>query len=261
MPERSAGQPAHPTPGLVGPTLAGTVLASVVVLVAQVVWVVRRKLPTLVGLDVSGPLADHHPGDPLRMVVLGDSTLTGPGLASAADVWLRQALAEIDLGRPVELVSLARGGSRVADVRGQVEAATAVGADVAVLAVGANDAIHGTAPRRFAADLDETIAHLLDHVSVIAVANLGDLGNLARVPRPLTVVLRRRSRTICRRIEDVVAGHERAVLLDVTTGNLGFRDRSVFAADLFHPARAGHAIWARAARPGLEAMLSRMATP
>ncbi|MCU1452505.1 MAG: family lipase, partial [Acidimicrobiales bacterium] len=237
---RATGRPPirltrRPSPGRLLPAAAGIALGAATVLAAQVVWVVRRKLPTLTELDVSGPLAGHLAGAPVRMVALGDSTLTGPGLETPADVWIRQALAEIDVGRPVDLVSLARGGSRAADVRRRVDEAVAVGADLAVIAVGANDAIHGTPPARFAADLDATISQLLDHVAVVAVANLGDLGNLARVPRPLTAVLRRRSRTICRRIEDVVARHERAVLLDVTTSNVGFRDRSVFAADLFHP--------------------------
>ncbi len=60
------------------------------------------------------------------------------------------------------------------------------------------------------------------------------------MPPPLNSVLGRRSRTICRRIEAVVSRHERAVLLDVTPTNEAFRDRSVFAPDLFHPARSGH---------------------
>ena len=42
----------------------------------------------------------------------------------------------------------------------------------------------------------------------------------------------------------------------VTVVDDHFRDRTVFAADLFHPARAGHALWAEAALPGLSAALA-----
>ena len=49
--------------------------------------------------------------------------------------------------------------------------------------------------------------------------------------------------------------------LDVTASNVGFRDRGVFAEDLFHPNEHGHALWAEAARPGLRDLLDRATDP
>ena len=63
-----------------------------------------------VGIDASGRVHGRQDGPPLTMVVLGDSTSTGPGLTDPEDTWFRQALAELDLPRPVEVVSLAVGG-------------------------------------------------------------------------------------------------------------------------------------------------------
>ena len=86
---------------------------------------------------------------------------------------------------------------------------------------------------------------------VVAAANVGNLGNIARVPPPLSTVLRARSQVMRSVIEDVVRSHERAVLIDVTAADDIFRDRRVFTPDLFHPGPVGHAAWADAALPGL----------
>lgn len=235
--------------------VAAVALAAPLGLLGEVVWVVRRRLPTLSGLDPSGVVAGPQSQPPIRLVVLGDSTLTGPGLRSPEEIWLRRALHELRLDQTVEVTSLAVGGSRVADVRRLIDKALAVEADVAVVAVGCNDAIHATPVRQFTRDLDLVVRRLLERFAVVAVSNVGDLGNLARVPRPLKSVLRRRSRLICRAVEAVVADHDRAVLLDVTPTNGAFRDRGVYAPDLFHPSHVGHSIWAEAAVPGLQQAL------
>ncbi|MCU1353382.1 MAG: Secreted protein [Acidimicrobiales bacterium] len=239
---------------------ASGVLAGAAVLIAEVVWVTRRRLPSLTGLDASGLVAGSGEGPPVRLIVLGDSTVTGPGLTRPDEIWLRRALVELELHHPVDVLSFAVGGSRVSDVRRGLDQALAIPADLAVVAVGSNDAIHATPTRQFARDLDDVVRRLLEHVPVVAVGNVGDLGNIARVPPPLKSVLRRRGRIICRQIEEVVARHSRAVLLDVTTSDAAFRDRSVFAPDLFHPSPVGHSHWARAAVPGLQATFQTLGT-
>lgn len=224
----------------------------------EVVWVARRRLPTLVGLDASCTVPGSDARPPVRVVFLGDSSLTGPGLRGPEDVWMRQALDRLDHDRPMEITSLAVGGSRVADVAGRVEQALELSPDLLVLAVGANDAIHGTRVTTFASRLDAVLERILVAVPLVAVANLGDLGNVARLPRPLNAAMRARSALICSAIEQVVASHRRAVLLDVTGSNEAFRDRHVFGADLFHPNELGHSIWAEAVLPGLESAFGRL---
>ena len=81
----------------------------------------------------------------MRVVALGDSTLTGPGIADPSDIWLRQALHRMELEPSIEVISLAVGGSRVADVLGQATSAIDLHPALIVVAVGANDAC--TAPR------------------------------------------------------------------------------------------------------------------
>jgi len=236
----------------------GVVLAPMVGLLAELLWVVHRQLPSLEELDASGvldPGGTQHP--PLRLVVMGDSSLTGPGLTHADEIWLRQALREVDIGRPTEIVSFAAGGSRVCDVRRAVDRAIADGGDIAVVAGGSNDAIHGTVTSQFERDLDGALQRLLECFTVVAIANVGDLGNIARVPPPLDQVLRRRSRAICRAIERVAARHPGAVLIDVTPADSSFKDPAIFADDLFHPGPVGHSVWAAAAAPALKEAVAR----
>lgn len=241
---------------------AGVMAGGSLGLAGEVLWATRRRLPVLDPVDVSGEVAGRRCDlSPLRLVVLGDSTCTGPGLECPEDLWLRRALLELDLDRPVEVASLAVGGSRAADVSTRVDDALALQPDVALIAVGSNDALHGSPAGRFGVTLDQILRRLLEEIPVAAVVNVGDLGNIPRLPRPLNSAMRRRGRTICRHVETVVADHDRAVLLDVTTVDVHFRDPSVFGPDLFHPNPLGHSIWASAAVLGLQEALSRASRP
>jgi acyl-CoA thioesterase-1 len=195
----------------------------------------------------------------VRVVALGDSTLTGPGLSCPDDVWLPLALRDLGGELRFEYVSLAVGGSRAADVLTRVPDALRLDPDIVVVAVGANDALHAVPLRQTRERLDSTISRLLRSVDVVAVANVGDLGNVARVPSPLSSAIRLRGRRTTRMIERVVEGHDGAVLLDVTSANSAFRDRDVFTPDLFHPGIEGHRAWARAVTPGLRTALERLA--
>ena len=245
---------------------AGVAVASTT-LVGQLLWTGHRRLPSQTppsttvltfGAASGGDDApSNRPRAPVRVVALGDSTLTGPGLERGEQVWLPHALATLGSSQPIEYVSLAVGGSRVADAAARVRDALVLAPDVVVVAVGANDVLHGVPLHRIRRRLDELIRSLLDRVDVVAIANVGDLGNIARVPAPLSSLARVRAARVCRAIERVVSSHERAVLLDVTPADTVFRSRSVYTPDLFHPGPDGHAAWARAVLPQLRLAVER----
>ncbi len=221
-------------------------------LVAEYLWTTRRPLPSLTGIDASGVIGGAAGRAPVRVVALGDSTLTGPGLDDPGDIWLPRALAQLDVPHGFELISLAVGGSRAVDVAARIDEAIELDPELVVVAVGCNDVIRSTPTRRFAATLDSSVARLAATGVVVAVVNIGDLGTIARLVWPLSRLVTVRSSSIRRAIEHVVERHDRAVLLDVTPSNAGFRDRTVFAADLFHPAPVGHALWADSIRSDLQ---------
>src|SRR6187401_1153762 len=172
MPGRSAVRTAASVAALASGALAG--------LVAEYYWTTRRPLPSLTGVEESGRIGGTSSETPLRVVALGDSTLTGPGIDDPRDIWLPRALAHLDVPGGVELISLAVGGSCAVDVAARVDEAIELDPDLVVIAVGCNDVIHSTPTRRFAATLDSVIDRLHRADVVVAVANIGDLGTIAR---------------------------------------------------------------------------------
>ena len=229
-------------------------------LVAELVWAGRRPLPEFPDVDASGVVPASAPSDepPLSVVLLGDSTLTGPGLDAPQDIWLRQAIRRLRLSRAVRVDSLAVGGSRVSDVAARVAEAAALKPDLAVVAVGSNDVIRGVPVQTLARKLGSVVDSLLDAAPVVAAANMGDLGNILRFPAPLNAVLRVRSRQAARAIGATLERRRRAVLLDVTRSNPAFRDPGVFVADRFHPNAVGQAAWADSALPGMREAFDRL---
>lgn len=230
-------------------------VATTATLAAEVLWTAYRPLPHGGNHDASATVGAHRDGRPLRVVAVGDSTLTGPGLEHPGEVWLRQALELVDHPTPIELTSLAVGGSRAVDVARRLPDALDAEPDVVVVAVGSNDAIHATPLRQFLSHYDRTLA-ALSEVAPVAVTNLGDLGCIVRFPPPLRQAARRRGRSISAAIERTVARHANVTLLDVSPANPSFADRSLFGPDLFHPTATGHAMWAHSIAPQLAPVLA-----
>lgn len=234
----------------------GVALATAGGLWAQVRHTANAPLPHFGDLDPSGRYGGDDGRRPLRVVVLGDSSMTGPGLGSPADIWIARAAAS--LGRPVELRSHARGGSRARDVLdAQVPEALDERTDLVVVAVGANDAIHATPLRSYARTLERLLERLADVAPVVSLG-IGDLSVIPRLPRTFRPVVARRSASIDRIHTLVTADRDHVVRVPVSKlSDHLFRDRSreLFAADLFHPNRHGHSLWAELFRPYLERAL------
>ncbi len=233
--------------------VTGVVAGTVALVGVQARVAVRRgDLPSVEGWDASGCEGPaDSPG--LRLAALGDSTLTGPGLASGRAVWIRavaRALAEAE-GVCVEVRSFAVEGARVLDVvADQLDDALLWKPDVVVTAVGTNDAVHVTPLGRVERSFDRLVGELVASVPAVVVGGVGDLGAIARVPFPLTVPLAARGRRVDRRIRAVAARHG-AHYIDVSSVDAAFRRgrRGLYSPDLFHPNELGHALWAHAATP------------
>ena len=242
--------------GVVATVLAGTGA----VLAGQALYATRRRdLPTVLGADASG-----FEGDPshrcVRVAAAGDSTLTGPGLDDPGDVWLRQALRDLAIAQQCrfELRSFAVGGARMTDVvRDQIEELIAFRPDVAVVVVGTNDAIHFTPLADLRASCERLAARVAAEVPDVLLGGVGDLANIARLQWPLAAALRRRGRAVDRVIRAVAARHDNVHYVVVSRSVDDFRHGgpALFAADLFHPNRDGHALWATVAREALERAL------
>lgn len=228
----------------------------------QVVRAARRKdLPTLENQDPSGLFG--NPGAPLlRVVVIGDSSVTAPGVEPLDAAWPRQVCFRLADRYRVELRSVAVGGSKARDVLAtQLDAAIEFQPDIAVISVGANDALRGTPLPRFEREFREILAGLTPHVPGIAVSGVGDLGSIPRLPAMARALVRIRGRSFDRAIRRVVVDYP-----DVTKTNTWspgwneFRTNpdQVFAGDLFHASAYGHRIYTEAAMPAVEALVERL---
>jgi lysophospholipase L1-like esterase len=239
--------------------VASVPLAAAAIVAGEVLRAaVRRDLPSYQNQDPSGVFGDLA-SPPLRIVALGDSSVTAPGVEELDDVWIRTVARTFADRYRVELISLAVGGSKARDViEGQLDEAIRLRPHVVSVSVGANDALRGTPPSRFRHEIGEITRRLENSGAVVVLYGMGDLGSIPRLPPALSRLATNRSARfdqICREVavanRRTLKVHTRGRILEV------FRDdRSLFAGDLFHACGLGHAVFAEQALPVFEAAVA-----
>lgn len=211
-------------------------------LAAAVLW----PVPDQTSFDASAVLGDGVP--PLRVAALGDSTLTGPGVESADEIWARVVGRRLvgELGRQVDLRSFGAGGATATEVvAGQLDAALDFAPHLALVSVGANDVIRGVPMRRFSLNLDRIVSSLTDNGALVVCSGVGDLGSIPRLAPPLRQVASRLGRRADRAHTAVARRHGALKAEQWGWSSEQFRTRrDVWSADRFHPNAAGHLVWA-----------------
>lgn len=244
---------------MTGLPLAGLPLASLGLLTAQVLYATRRDLPSFTDLDPSGTVGDPAL-PPLRVLAMGDSTITGAGLDDPSEIWVRLVAQRLADRFHVEVTSLARGGARVRHVLSdQLPRALRMHPDLVLLSVGGNDALRGTPIGQLEADLEAVVASLTESGAAVALLGVGDLGTIPRLPRPLASLARVCGRRVDRVEARVAARHHGAAKADSWKAETteAFRTQpELFAPDLFHASSAGHREWASLAIPAVEEALA-----
>ncbi len=223
----------------------------------------RRDLPSFTNQDPSGSFGGGNAAA-LRIVALGDSSITAPGVEPLDDCWIRRVAIELAAERRVELTSVGRGGAKSRDVlTSQVGQANALGADLALLSVGANDVLRLTPLRRFEAEMIEICARLVPNVGTVVILGVGDLGTIPRLPRDVAWWVSRRARranSIARSMED---RFDTVASCDPWTTMTGFRTRDprLWVGDRFHASAAGHEIFYKGALPVVRKALASVESP
>ncbi|NES14283.1 MULTISPECIES: SGNH/GDSL hydrolase family protein [Micromonospora] len=195
---------------------------------------------------------------PLRLVLLGDSSALGVGVARFEDTiggQLAHLLAEGPPGRRVQLSSVGVSGSRSTDLATQVaRALLGERPDVAVVLIGANDATALARPADAAAYLGSAVRRLREaHVEVV-VATCPDLGAVRAVAAPLRQVLAWSGRRIARaQTAAVLDAGGTVVDLGTETGPVFRADAGTLCHDGYHPSADGYRVWAHALLPAVEA--------
>lgn len=211
-------------------------------LALEAAYAVLRRSPRLEDFDPSGRFGEES-HRPFRLAVLGDSTVTGPGVLSADNTWARIVARRVaDLGHRVELMSFAKSGSRTRDViADQMSPALEWDPDLILVSIGANDLIKGGSASRFGLELDHLIGALVKGGAPVVQKGLGDLGTIPRLVPPLRGLITRRSLMFDEIQRRVAAGHGSTVVEHRTDSRrIWLDDRDLWAEDLFHISAKGH---------------------
>ena len=235
-------------------------VAGVGVLVAQVLRAAHRDdLPSLQDQDPSGTFGDSALPR-LRVVVLGDSTVTAPGVIPLGAAWPQRLGRHLSDRFHVDVESVAVGGSKVRDVlRNQLVPALALDPDLAVVSVGANDALRGTPIAQFEAEYRLLLNRLQEQVPLVVAGGVGDLGTLVRLPTLARAIGRVRGRAVNNTIRRVAHGRHGVVKTE-TWGPawVGFEQapNHYFAADHFHASAMGHGLFGGSICVAADALLA-----
>lgn len=239
--------------GVVALGAAVALLLLAVLVLAEILFAAyRTDLPWFTGFDPSGVFGDS--GVTVRIVALGDSTMTGPGLADVEDVWVRRLARQLAGDYRVELTSLATGGATVGEVvADQLPAALALQPHVVVVSAGGNDVIRRTPIRRVEADFRRLFDALEESGAVVVVLGLGDLGAAPRLATPSDRLVTLAALRVERALDDAVAGRPRLHVVDIFDRSRILRDQpELFAPDGFHPGGDVHRRVADTVRAALD---------
>lgn len=233
--------------------------AAAVVVAGQVLRAAHRNdLPSFPNQDPSGTFGVET-APPLRIVALGDSSITAPGVENIDNAFVRRVARALAAHHRVELISVAVGGAKARDViEGQLAEAIRLTPDVALVSVGANDALRGVPPARYRVELTEIVDRLEQTGASVVVFGMGDMASIPRLPPTLRTWAAHRSEVFDRIARNVAASSLRTVKVH-TLGKVRsafHEDPSLFAGDMFHASDSGHAVFAEAALPALEAAVA-----
>ena len=238
--------------------IARGALAGAVLLGLETAYAVLRPSPDLEQFDPSQQFGDRD-GPQLRVAVLGDSSVTAPGVAGPEEIWISHVCNRLGADWHVEMRSFAVGGAMVKDlIAEQMEEAILFGPDLVFVSVGSNDAIKGVQIKRYAQDLDFLIGELAETGAIVVQSGVGDLGTIPRLHPPLRNLISRRARAFDR-VHWRVADRHGSTVVDRRGDNLGewYSDRSLWADDLFHVSAHGHARWAEIVWRTVEPLVKR----
>ncbi|WP_435747822.1 SGNH/GDSL hydrolase family protein [Nocardioides sp. SYSU DS0663] len=200
-------------------------------------------------------------GDPIDLLVLGDSIAAGLGADGPKGTFGAQLARRLapKARRSVRLHTAAVVGAESSMLRAQLAGLPAgYRPDVAVIVVGGNDVTHRVKVADSCQHLAEAILALRELDVPVVVGTCPDLGALTVLQQPLRTLARVASRQLASAQRDVAVRHGALAvsLADVVGPFFVTRPDEMFAADRFHPSTAGYKRTAKAVLPSVLAALS-----
>ena len=244
--------------------VAGAVAAAATALLRRQAAVARGRIGKALGevaRDADKVWKPGLPGEPLDLLVLGDSIAAGLGAERRKDTLgarVARGLAK-EVHRPVRLRGAAVVGAESSDLAAQLAGLPGgYRPHAVVIVVGGNDVTHRVPVASAVAHLEHAVARLRDRGAAVVVGTCPDLGALRPVPQPLRAVGSRMSRQLAAaQAAAVVRRGAHAVSLARTVGPAFLAEPDeMFALDRFHPSALGYRRTARAVVPALVAALA-----
>ena len=221
----------------------------------------RRAIgePTETPLNADGVYGRPRGGEPISLVVLGDSSAGGLGVDhphQTPGAMMAAGLAEV-ADRPVRLKVAAFVGAQSSSLDEQIDRIADARPDVAVIMIGVNDVTHRVRPATAVRHLDDAVRRLRDMGAEVVVGTCPDLGTVEPVPQPLRWIARRSSRALAaaQTIAVVDAGGRSVSLGDILGPEFAASPAEMFGPDGFHPSAAGYASAAAVLLPSLGAAI------
>ncbi|WP_327089362.1 SGNH/GDSL hydrolase family protein [Nonomuraea sp. NBC_01738] len=204
-------------------------------------------------------------GEPISMVMLGDSTSVGLGMSDPAKtpgVLLAHGLAAV-AERPVRLSVVGKSGAPSAHLGDQVDQALKEKPDLAVIFIGANDVTTQTPPATAVRHLAKAVRRLREAGAEVVVGTCPDLGTVRPIGQPLRWVTQRWSRQLAaaQTVAVVDAGGRTVAFADILGPEFATHPDEMFGPDRFHPSDRGYAQAAYAVLPSVCAALALWPEP
>jgi lysophospholipase L1-like esterase len=206
-------------------------------------------------------------GDPVQLLMLGDSSAAGMGTETAqqtAGAIIAHGVSALS-GRPVQLTNVAVIGAESSGLDEQVAEAldTVAKPDVAVILVGANDVTHRIDKSTAVRHLEQTVSALRATDCEVIVGTCPDLGTIEPVAQPLRLLARRWSRDLAaaQTVAVIGAGGRTVSLGDLLGPQFATFSEEMFSPDRFHPSPGGYARVASALLPSVCDALGLWSSP
>ena len=200
-------------------------------------------------------------GDPVELLMLGDSSAAGMGADNryqTVGAIIATGVSALT-GRPVRLTNRAVIGAESSGL--ELQLANALDEvprpHVAVIMIGANDVTHRVNKVVAVRHLGSAVKRLRDAGVEVVVGTCPDLGTIGPIPQPLRLLGRRWSRDLAaaQTVAAVEAGGRTVSLGDLLGPEFAERPHELFSQDRFHPSPAGYARCAAALLPSVYAAL------
>ncbi len=211
------------------------------VLVAQAVYLRARALQLP---EPPGPRRGQvGQGPTLRLLIIGDSSAAGVGVATQDEALLGQLTGRLGQVATIDYTLIARTGAKTGEVLGWLDDLPERTYDVVVLAMGVNDVTKVVPLRRWLAQQAALVDRFASEFGArrVIVSGLPPVHQFPLLPQPLRWVLGRQAKRFDRHLRVLVAArdHCTAVHVDVALGPHNMSE------DGFHPGPVVYAAWAK----------------